>query len=86
MRRWPSWPAAGLPPRSAGRAAAEAVRGSLQAKYAAARQRGDYDIVAAVAGKAVGPIGAREPAATLIESMTQEALAMLARGAGAAFT
>jgi hypothetical protein len=86
MRRWPSCPAPRLPPRSAGRAAAEAVRGSLQANYTAARQRGDHDNGAAVAGKAVALIGAREPAVTPIASMTQEALAVLARGAGAAFT
>jgi nitronate monooxygenase len=65
---------------------AENARGSLRAEYDAARQRGDHDIVAAVAGEAVGLIAAPEPVATLIERMTAEALARLARGASADFT
>ena len=65
---------------------AEKARGRLRAEYDAARQRGDHDIVAAMAGEAVGLIAAPEPVATLIERMTAEALARLARGASADFT
>ncbi len=63
-----------------------AARGSLAAEYAAARARGDFDIVAAVAGEAVGLIDDRPPAATLLERMVRDAALRLRAGAHLDFT
>jgi nitronate monooxygenase len=57
-----------------------AHRGSYAAEYQAARERGDFDIVAVVAGEAVGLIRDRPPAAEIVRRVVREAEAALARG------
>ena len=60
--------------------AAFAARGSLQAEYDAARQRGDYDMVVAVVGEAIGQVHRRETAVDIVAHITRDALLALARG------
>ena len=57
---------------------AVAQRGALAAAYAAARSRGDFDVVAIVGGEAVGLIHDRPPAAHIVESMSADAAGRLA--------
>ena len=65
---------------------AEAARGSLREQYQAARVAGDYDIVPAVVGEAVGQITNRQPAREILDSMLHQAARMLRRGARQDFT
>lgn len=51
------------------------------ARYAAARDRDDYDIAAVIAGESVGLIGEVVPASAVIERIVRDAEALLARGA-----
>lgn len=61
-------------------------RGSLKEAYAAARERNDLDMVAAVGGEDVGLIHDRPPAAVIVSRMVTEAEALLRRGATLKFT
>ncbi len=70
----------------AGREAdAFAARGSLQATYDAARQRGDYEVVVAVAGEVVGQLRQREAAGDILARITGDALTALARAGNGDF-
>jgi nitronate monooxygenase len=62
---------------------AEAARayGSLAETYAQARSRQDFDIAAIVAGEAVGLVGDRPRAASIVQSMADQAESLLERGA-----
>ena len=66
-------------------AEAETKRGSLRETYAAARAAGDFDIVPAVAGEAIGLVHGREPAAELMSQITLQAEAWLVRGGSCDF-
>ncbi len=57
-----------------------AAFGSLSAKYAAARSKNDLDTIAVVCGEAIGLIKDRPPAASIVESMTAQAAALLQNG------
>ena len=57
--------------------------GAQAERYDAARAGGDMGVVPAVAGEAVGMIGERLPAATIIERMVDGAAAAIGRGARA---
>ncbi len=54
-------------------AEARARFGALKELYAEARAHGDFDIMPVVVGECVGLIGARLPAATIVEQMVAEA-------------
>lgn len=60
---------------------AEARFGSAAERYAEARQRLDFDVMAIVAGEAVGLIRERLPAGNLVAAIGQEADERLRRGA-----
>jgi nitronate monooxygenase len=62
-------------------AEAQAARGSLAEAYAAARERGDFDTVAIVAGECVGLLHDRPSAASIVHGMVEQAQALLRRGA-----
>jgi nitronate monooxygenase len=60
---------------------AAAAVGSLADAYAEARARQDFDMVAIVAGEAVGLIGNRPSAASIVEAMASQAESLLTRAA-----
>ena len=62
-------------------AEAAAAFGSLEATYAEARSRQDFDVVAVVAGECIGLINSRPGAASIVEDMVMQAEELLARGA-----
>jgi len=55
------------------------LRDEESAKYAAARDAGDFDIAAVIAGEAVGPIHDIPSAHDVIERVVHEAQALLTR-------
>ena len=61
---------------------AEAHRqfGAMQEHYAQARTRGDFEVAPVIVGECVGLIGARLPAATIVENMVTEAERALKNG------
>ena len=66
-------------------AEAAAAFGSLQAAYAEARARQDFDVVAIVAGECVGIVHDRPAAARIVELMVSGARILLNRGAALDF-
>jgi len=52
-------------------------------RYAEARERGDFDIAAVIAGEAVGLIHDAPPAAKIVSRIVHEAEAVLAHGRSA---
>jgi nitronate monooxygenase len=54
--------------------------GTLSTKYAEARAQNDLDTVAVVCGEAVGLLRDRPPAAVIVNSMVDEAAALLSKG------
>ena len=52
-------------------------------RYSEARERGDFDIAAVIAGKAVGLIHEVLPAAEIVNRVVREAEALLTRGGSA---
>ena len=49
-------------------------------RYAEARERGDFDVAAVIAGEAVGLIHDAPPAAEIVDRIIREAEALLSRG------
>jgi nitronate monooxygenase len=49
----------------------------VAAGYAAARERGDYDVLAVIAGEAAGLVRDIVPAATVVERVVREAESLL---------
>ncbi len=54
-------------------AEARAQFGAMQEHYAQARTRGDFDVAPVIVGECVGLIGARLPAAAIVEQMVAQA-------------
>ena len=54
--------------------------GAFKELYAEARARGDFDVAPVIVGEAVGLIGARLPAATIVDNMVAEAERALKSG------
>jgi nitronate monooxygenase len=59
---------------------ARAQFGAMKKIYADARARGDFEVAPVIVGEAVGLIGARLPAATIVDSMIAEAERALKSG------
>jgi nitronate monooxygenase len=60
--------------------------GTLSEKYAQARAQNDFDTIAVVCGEAVGLLGDRSSAESIVESMSTQAADLLAHGGKLKFT
>ena len=60
---------------------ARAAFGRMSAAFAEARRTFDFDVLPIVAGEALGLVHDRPPAASIVESMVDQAEALLGRGA-----